>query len=234
MDQIVNQAAKIRYMLGGEVKCPVVIRAHVGGGSSSAAQHSQSLEAWFAHIPGLTVIYPSNPYDAKGLLLAALADENPILFVESRQLMRMTGPVPEEMYRLPIGKASVARPGSDVTVIAIGPMVREALAAAEELAGEGVSVEVVDPRTLQPLDVETLAASAKKTGRVVIVHQAVTFGGIGAEIASQITERCFADLKAPVVRLGAPFAPVPFAGILEHAYQPDKETIVAAVRGLVG
>ncbi len=234
MDQIVNQAAKIRYMLGGKVKCPVVIRAHVGGGSSSAAQHSQSLEAWFAHIPGLTVIYPSNPYDAKGLLLAALADENPILFVESRQLMRMTGPVPEEMYRLPIGKASVARPGSDVTVIAIGPMVREALAAAEELAGEGVSVEVVDPRTLQPLDVETLAASARKTGRVVVVHQAVTFGGIGAEIASQITERCFSGLKAPVVRLGAPFAPVPFAGILEHAYQPNKESIVAAVRGLVG
>ena len=234
MDQIVNQAAKIRYMLGGEVKCPVVIRAHAGGGASSAAQHSQSLEAWFAHIPGLTVVYPSNPYDAKGLLLAALADENPILFVESRQLLRMTGPVPEEMYRLPIGKASIARSGSDVTVIAIGPIVRDALAAAEELASEGISVEVVDPRTLQPLDIETLAVSAAKTGRVIVAHQAVKFGGIGAEIASQITERCFSELKAPVVRLGAPFAPSPFAGILEHDYQPTKESIATAVRGLVG
>jgi 2-oxoisovalerate dehydrogenase E1 component len=234
MDQIVNQAAKIRYMLGGEVKCPVVIRCHAGGGAQSAAQHSQSLEAWFAHIPGLTVIYPSNPYDAKGLLLAALADENPILFVESRQLLRMTGEVPEEMYRLPIGKAAVARPGSDVTVIAIGPMVREALAAAEELASDGISAEVVDPRTLQPLDIKTLAASASKTGRVVVAHQAVTFGGIGAEIASQMTERCFSDLQAPVVRLGAPFAPSPFASILEHEYQPTKETIVAAVKRLVG
>ncbi len=234
MDQIVNQAAKIRYMLGGEVKCPVVIRAHAGGGNSSAAQHSQSLEAWFAHVPGLTVVYPSNPYDAKGLLLAALADENPILFVESRQLMRMTGPVPEEMYRIPFGQAAIARPGADVTVIAIGPIVREALAAAEELAGEEISLEVIDPRTLQPLDVETLAASAAKTGRVIVAHQAVTFGGVGAEIASQITERCFAKLKAPVVRLGAPFAPVPFAGTLEHDYQPTKESIIEAVKRLVG
>ena len=234
MDQIVNQAAKIRYMLGGEVKCPVVIRAHVGGGNNSAAQHSQSLEAWFAHIPGLTVVYPSNPYDAKGLLLAALADENPILFIESRQLMRLTGPVPEEPYRIPLGQAAIARTGSDVPVIAIGPLVREALAAAEELSQEGISVEVIDPRTLQPLDTDTLAASAAKTGRVIVVHQAVRFGGIGAEIAAQLTERCFDDLKAPVVRLGAPFAPVPFAGVLESGYQPGKDAIVETVRGLMG
>jgi len=233
MDQIVNQAAKIRYMLGGEVKCPVVIRMHVGGGNNSAAQHSQSLEAWFAHIPGLTVIYPSNPYDAKGLLLAALSDENPIIFLESRKLMRMTGHVPEAMYRLPIGKAAIARPGNDVTLVAIGPLVRDALAAAEDLAKENISVEVIDPRTLQPLDIDTLAASARKTGRVIIAHQAVRFAGLGAEIAAQITERCFAELKAPVVRLGAPFAPVPFAGTLEGVYQPGKDQIVDAVRELV-
>jgi pyruvate dehydrogenase E1 component beta subunit len=219
-------------MLGGEVKCPVVIRCHVGGGVSSAAQHSQSLEAWFAHIPGLTVVYPSNPYDAKGLLLAALSDENPIIFLESRQLMRASGPVPEEMYRLPIGVAAVPRAGSDVTVIAIGPTVPHALAAAEDLAAEGISVEVVDPRTLQPLDIDTLAASAAKTGRVIVAHQAVRFAGIGAEIASQLTERCFGSLKAPIVRLGSPFAPAPFAGILEHDYQPHRESIVAAVREL--
>ena len=233
MDQIVNQAAKIRYMLGGEVKVPVVIRAHVGGGSMSAAQHSQSLEAWFAHVPGLTVVYPSNPYDAKGLLLAALADENPILFVESRQLMRLTGPVPLEMYRLPIGRAAIARPGSDVTVIGVGPTVPAALAAAEELAAEGISVEVLDPRTLQPLDVDTLAASAEKTGRVVVAHHAVRFGGMGAEIAAQITERCFGALVAPVVRLGAPFAPAPFASVLEREYQPGRASIAAAVRELM-
>ncbi|HET9014455.1 MAG TPA: thiamine pyrophosphate-dependent enzyme [Thermomicrobiaceae bacterium] len=234
MDQIVNQAAKIRYMLGGEVRVPVVIRAHVGGGAQSAAQHSQSLEAWFAHVPGLTVVYPSNPYDAKGLLLAALADENPTLFVESRQLMRLTGPVPEAMYRLPIGRAAVARHGSDVTVIGVGPTVPAALAAAEELAAEGISVEVVDPRTLQPLDVDALAASARRTGRVVVAHHAVRFGGIGAEIAAQLTERCFGALAAPVVRLGAPFAPAPFAGVLEQTYQPDQAAIAAAVRELMG
>jgi pyruvate dehydrogenase E1 component beta subunit len=233
MDQIVNQAAKIRYMLGGEVKCPVVMRMHVGGGNNSAAQHSQSLEAWFAHVPGLTVVYPSNPYDAKGLLLAALADENPIIFLESRQLMRMTGHVPEEMYRLPIGKANIARVGTDVTVIAIGPLVRDALAAAEALAEENISVEVIDPRTLQPLDIDTLAASARKTGRVVIAHQAVRFAGLGAEIAAQMTERCFGELKAPVARLGAPFAPVPFAGTLESAYQPGTGEIEDAVRKLI-
>lgn len=233
MDQIVNQAAKIRYMLGGEVDVPLVIRVHIGGGVNAAAQHSQSLEAWFAHIPGLTVLYPSTPYDAKGLLLSALDEPNPTIFLESRQLSGLEGPVPEEMYRLPIGKARVLREGSDVTVIGIGPQVRSALAAAGELEDQGVSCEVIDPRSLQPLDIDTLAASASKTGRVVIAHQAVTFGGIGAEVAAQITERCFGDLKAPVTRLGAPFAPAPFAPVLEDIYAPGTDRIVAAVNALL-
>jgi pyruvate dehydrogenase E1 component beta subunit len=233
MDQIVNQAAKIRYMLGGEVDVPMVIRMHIGGGVNAAAQHSQSLEAWFAHIPGLTVLYPSTPYDAKGLLLSALDDPNPTVFLESRQLTGLEGSVPEAPYRLPIGKARVLREGSDVTLIAIGPQVQAALDAAEQLAASGFDCEVIDPRSLQPLDIETLAESARKTGRVVVAHQAVTFGGIGAEIAAQLTERCFADLKAPVTRLGAPFAPTPFAPILENAYEPDVTAIEDAVRALL-
>jgi 2-oxoisovalerate dehydrogenase E1 component len=233
MDQIVNQAAKIRYMLGGEVDVPLVIRMHVGGGVNAAAQHSQSLEAWFTHIPGLTVIYPTTPYEAKGMLLSAIDDPNPTIFLESRQLASVKEPVPEQPYRLPIGAASTLRSGDAVTIIAIGPLVQDALVAAEQLAGEGVDCEVIDPRSLQPLDIETLAASARKTGRVIVAHQAVTFGGIGAEIATQLTERCFSDLKAPVVRLGAPFAPAPFAPILENAYEPDVAAIKDAVRALL-
>jgi 2-oxoisovalerate dehydrogenase E1 component len=233
MDQIVNQAAKIRYMLGGEVDVPLVIRMHVGGGVNAAAQHSQSLEAWFTHVPGLTVVFPSTPYDAKGLFLSAIDDPNPTIFLESRQLASVKQPVPEQPYRLPIGEANTLRSGDAVTIIAIGPLVQDALVAAEQLAGEGVDCEVIDPRSLQPLDIETLAASARKTGRVVVAHQAVTFGGIGAEIAAQLTERCFADLKAPVTRLGAPFAPTPFAPILENAYEPDVTAIEDAVRALL-
>jgi 2-oxoisovalerate dehydrogenase E1 component len=233
MDQIVNQAAKIRYMLGGEVDVPLVIRMHVGGGVNAAAQHSQSLEAWFTHVPGLTVVFPSTPYDAKGLFLSAIDDPNPTIFLESRQLASVKQPVPEQPYRLPIGEANTLRSGDAVTIIAIGPLVQDALVAAEQLAGEGVDCEVIDPRSLQPLDIETLAASARKTGRVVVAHQAVTFGGIGAEIAAQLTERCFSDLKAPVVRLGAPFAPAPFAPILENAYEPDVTAIEDAVRALL-
>lgn len=234
MDQIVNQAAKIRYMLGGYVEVPVVIRMHIGGGVNAAAQHSQSLEAWFTHVPGLTVVYPTSPYDAKGLLLSALADPNPVIFLESRQITSQSGPVPESMYSLPIGEARVLREGTDVTIVGIGPLVLEALAAADDLAADGISIEVIDPRSLQPLDTETISGSASRTGRVVVAHQAVTFGGIGAEIASQVTERCFGDLVAPVVRLGAPFAPAPFASVLEDSYQPDRQAIVAAVRKLMG
>jgi 2-oxoisovalerate dehydrogenase E1 component len=233
MDQIVNQAAKIRYMLGGEVDVPLVIRMHVGGGVNAAAQHSQSLEAWFTHVPGLTVVYPTTPYEAKGMLLSAIDDPNPIIFLESRQLAGLKQAVPEQPYRLPIGEASVLRTGSDVTIIAIGPLVQDALVAAERLAEKNIDCEVIDPRTLQPLPIETLAASARKSGRVVVAHQAVTFGGIGAEIAAQLTERCFRDLQAPVVRLGAPFAPAPFAPILERAYEPDTTAIEVAVRSLL-
>ena len=233
MDQIVNQAAKIRYMLGGEVDVPVVIRMHTGGGVNAAAQHSQSLEAWFSHIPGLTVLYPTTPYDAKGMLLSAFDDPNPTIFLESRQLTGVEGFVPEQPYRLPIGEARILRSGSDVTIIGIGPQAQHALAAAEQLEAEGIDCEVIDPRSIQPLDSDGLVASACKTGRVVVAHQAVTFGGIGAEIASQITEHCFSDLQAPVVRLGAPFAPAPFAPILEESYAPEAGRIVDAVRQLV-
>ncbi len=233
MDQIVNQAAKIRYMLGGEVDVPLVIRMHVGGGVNAAAQHSQSLEAWFAHIPGLTVVYPTTPYDAKGLFLSALDDPNPTIFLESRQLAGLEGPAPEQSYRLPIGEARVLRDGDDVTLIAIGPQVQDALSAADQLAVNGIACEVIDPRSLQPLDIETLARSARKTGRVVVVHQAVRFGGIGAEIAAQITERCFNELKAPVIRLGAPFAPSPFSPVLEESYAPGTTSIVKAARALL-
>lgn len=233
MDQIVNQAAKIRFMLGGEAEVPLIIRMHVGGGVNAAAQHSQSLEAWFAHVPGLTVLYPTTPYDAKGLFLTALDDPNPTIFLESRQLTTLEGPVPEQPYRLPLGQARVLREGRDLTLIGIGPQVQGALAAADELAGDGIDCEVIDPRSLQPLDVETLTRSASKTGRVVIAHQAVTFGGIGTEIAAQITEHCFASLSAPVVRLGAPFAPAPFAPVLEDAYAPDAGRIAAAARDLL-
>lgn len=232
MDQIVNQAAKIRYMLGGEVDVPLVIRMHTGGGANAAAQHSQSLEAWFAHIPGLTVLYPSTPHDAKGLLLSALDDPNPTIFIESRQLAGLEGPVPETAYRLPIGSARVLREGEDVTIIGVGPQVQHALQAAGQLESDGLSCEVIDPRSLQPLDTAALVASARKTGRVVVAHQAVTFAGIGAEIAAQITEQCFDDLKAPVKRLGAPCAPVPFAPILEDAYAPETSRIVATVQAL--
>ena len=207
-DQILNQAAKLRFMMGGTPSVPLVIRMASGGGVRLGAQHSQSLEALFAHIPGLVVVMPSNPVDAKGLLAAAIQDDNPVIFLEQKLLFfGEPVPVPEERYAIELGKARVTRAGTDVTIVALGAMIPHALRVARDLEPEGVSVEVVDPRTLVPLDIDTIAASVAKTHRVVVAHEAVQFGGFGAEIAAQIAEHSFWELDAPVVRVGAPSAP---------------------------
>ncbi|MEN2995395.1 MAG: alpha-ketoacid dehydrogenase subunit beta [Acetomicrobium sp.] len=233
MDQIYNQAAKMRYMFGGKAKIPMVIRTACGAGGSAAAQHSQSLEAWFMHVPGLKVVAPSTAYDAKGLLISSIRDDNPVIFVEHKFIYGLEGEVPEDTYTVPLGKADVKRQGSDVTIIATMAMVHKALEAAEELSKEGISVEVVDPRTLQPLDGETIIESVKKTHKVVIVHEAVKFAGPGAEIAAMIAEEAFDYLDAPIKRVAAPFTPVPFSPVLEQEYIPSKEKIIAAVKEAV-
>jgi 2-oxoisovalerate dehydrogenase E1 component len=234
MDMIVNQAAKFRFMLGGAPNVPVVIRGPQGGGIRLAAQHSQSLEAWFTHIPGLVVIAPSTPYDAKGLLIAAIRDNNPVIFLEHKMLYH--GPaaaVPGEPYAIPIGKADVKRKGSDVTVVATLLMVSRALAAASALERDGISVEVIDPRTLRPLDEETILASVRKTGRLVVVHEAVKTGGFGAEVAAMVMERAFDWLDAPVSRIGAPDVPMPFNPDLEQAVIPSQQVIEDAIRAIL-
>jgi 2-oxoisovalerate dehydrogenase E1 component len=232
-DQIVNQAAKLRFMMGGTPKLPLVIRMVSGGGVRLGAQHSQSLEALFAHIPGLVVCMPSSPYDAKGLLAAAVQDDNPAIFLEQKLLFfDEPAPVPEERYAVELGSARVVRPGTDVTVIAHGALGPQALRAARELEAEGTSVEVLDPRTLVPLDVAAIAASVAKTGRVVVAHEAVRFGGFGGEIAAHVAEHCFWDLDAPVVRVGAPSHPVPYQKDLELLMLPGAAEILAAVRSL--
>jgi acetoin:2,6-dichlorophenolindophenol oxidoreductase subunit beta len=233
MDQIFNQAAKMKYMFGGNVSVPLTITTAGGAGMSAAAQHSQSLEAWLAHVPGLKVAMPASPYDAKGLIVGAIRDDNPTIVVLNKRMLGVKGEVPEELYAIPFGVANVVREGSDVTIVALGRMVPEAVKAAKKLDEAGVSVEVIDPRTVQPLDTGTIVASVKKTNRVLIVHEAVEFGGIGAEISSQIQEEAFDFLDAPVARLAAPFAPVPYAPILENAYVPDAPRIEAAVRRLL-
>ncbi len=233
MDQIVNQAAKLKYMFGGTATLPLTITTAGGAGLSAAAQHSQSLEALLCHIPGLKVVYPSNPYDMKGLMTACIRDDNPTVMVKHKRLLGMSGIVPEESYEIPLGTAHIAREGSGVTVVAYGRMLNESLAAAELLAGEGVDCEVVDPRTLQPLDTATIVASVKKTNRVIVVHEAVRFGGLGAEIAAQIQEEAFDYLDAPVGRVGAPFSPVPFSPALEQHYLPDAAKIAAGIRSVL-
>lgn len=230
MDQIVNQAAKLKYMFGGEATLPLTITTAGGGGLSAAAQHSQSLEAILCHIPGLKVVYPSSPYDMKGLMTACINENNPTVMVKHKRLLGMSGPVPEERYEIPLGRANVVRPGKDVTVVAYGRMVHESVAAAEVLANDGIDCEVIDPRTLQPLDTDTIVASAKKTNRVVVVHEAVRFGGLGAEIAAQIQELAFDYLDAPVGRIGAPFSPVPFSPALEQHYIPSATAIENGIR----
>ncbi len=231
MEQLVLQAAKIRYMFGGKAQLPMVVRTPAGAGTGAAAQHSGSLEGWFVHVPGLKVVAPSTPADAKGLLLASIRDPNPVIFVEHKLLYRTRGDVPEEPYEIPLGQADVKRAGTDVTVVATSGMVPRAMAAAERLAGEGVSVEVVDPRTLRPLDTETILRSVRKTGRVVIVYEAVKTLGIGAEIAARIAESdALYHLQAPVVRVGGAECPIPYNRGLERAAVPQEEDVVRAVR----
>jgi Pyruvate/2-oxoglutarate dehydrogenase complex, dehydrogenase (E1) component, eukaryotic type, beta subunit len=230
-DQIVNQAAKIRYMYGGKGKVPMVLRTPGGSGTGAAAQHSQSLEAWMAHIPGLKVVQPSTAYDAKGLLRAAIEDDNPVIFYEHKLLYKTKGHVPEEPYSIPLGQADIKRPGKDVTVVATSIMVHRALEAAALLEKEGIDVEVVDPRTLVPLDEATIIESVKKTGRLVVVHEAVKRGGFGGEIASIVAEsEAFDYLDAPIQRLGGLPVPIPCNPELERKVVPQVEDIVEAVK----
>jgi len=233
MDQIVNQAAKIRFMLGGKAQVPLVIRTPYGTGLKLASQHSQSLEAWFAHVPGLLVAMPATPADAKGLLVTALRDPNPVMVLEHKLLYPTRGPVPEEQYGIPFGQADVKRPGSDATIVATGLMVSKSLAAADRLAAEGVEAEVLDPRTLVPLDKAAIIESVKKTGRLVVVHEAVKRGGFGGEIASLIAEEAFDYLDAPIKRVAGRNVPIAFNEVLEKKAVPDVEDIVAAVKSLV-
>jgi acetoin:2,6-dichlorophenolindophenol oxidoreductase subunit beta len=234
MEQIVNQAAKIRYMLGGKTSVPVVFRLPTGSGTGAAAQHSQSLEAWFAHVPGLKVVEPSTPHDAKGLLLAAIEDPDPVLIFEHKLLYKVKGHVPEEQYVVPIGKAAVVRQGCDVTIVAAAIMVQKALDAAEILASEGIDVEVIDLRTIRPIDTATIIASVKKTTRLACVYEGVKTLGIGAEISALIAEsEAFDYLDAPIIRLGGAESPIPYSPILEKAAVPQVENIVEALRNLV-
>ena len=233
MDQLYNQAAKLKFMFGGDVSVPLTLTTAGGAGLSAGPQHSQSLEAWLAHVPGLKVVLPSSPYDVKGLMVAAVRDDNPTVVVLNKRMLGSKGPVPEEIYEIPLGQANVLRSGRDATVIAVGRMVPEAMTAAGELAQEGAEVEVIDVRTVQPLDSAAILESIRRTNRALVVHEAVTFGGIGAEIASQIQEEAFDYLDAPILRLGAPFSPVPFSPVLERAYIPDSNRIAAGVRRLL-
>lgn len=234
MDQIVNQAAKTRYMFGGKGRVPMVLRTPSGSGTGAAAQHSQSLEAWMAHVPGLKVVQPSTAYDAKGLLKAAMDDDNPVIFYEHKLLYGTSDIVPEEQYSIPLGKADVKREGTDVTIVATAIMVHKALEAADELEKEGISVEVVDPRTIVPLDEETIINSVKKTGHLIVVHEAVKRGGIGGEIASMIAEsEAFDYLDAPIKRLGGLAIPIPYNPTLEKAAIPQVADIITAVKETV-
>ncbi|HEX6763713.1 MAG TPA: alpha-ketoacid dehydrogenase subunit beta [Gaiellaceae bacterium] len=234
LEQIVNQAAKHRYMSGGQIKVPLTIRTQGGAGWSPGAQHAQQLEAWLVHIPGLKVLFPSTPADVRGLLWSAIYDDNPVIVFEHRLLYPVKGEVPEELEPIPIGKARVLREGGDVTVIATGPLVHHALKAAEQAEADGISVEVIDPRTLQPLDEEALVASVKKTNRAVIAHEAVTRMGFGAEVAAVLQYQAFDWLDAPIERVGSKFAPLAFAPVMEQFVVPQVDDVLAAIRRTVG
>ncbi|TPI20251.1 alpha-ketoacid dehydrogenase subunit beta [Mesorhizobium sp. B4-1-1] len=234
MEQIVNQAAKMRFMLGGEVSVPLVMRFPAGSGTGAAAQHSQSLEAWLGHVPGLKVIQPATPYDAKGMLLAAVADPDPVMIFEHKLLYKVKGHVPEGHYTVPIGKAEIRREGRDLTIVATSIMVQKALDAAAVLEGEGIDIEVVDLRTIRPLDRQTVIDSVKKTSRLLCVYEAVKTLGIGAEVSALVAEsEAFDYLDAPIVRLGGAETPIPYNPDLEKATVPQVPDIIAAARDLV-
>jgi pyruvate dehydrogenase E1 component beta subunit len=234
LEQIVNQAAKHRYMSGGQLTVPLTIRTQGGAGWSPGAQHAQQLEAWLVHVPGLKVVYPSTPEDVRGLLWTSIYDDNPIIFFEHRLLYPVKGNVSEKIEPIPLGKARTIREGTDVTVIAIGPLVHRALDAAKQAEEEGISVEVIDPRTLQPLDEDSIVASVKKTNRAVVAHEAVTRMGFGAEVTSVIQYKAFDYLDAPIERVGAKFAPLAFAPVMEQFIIPNAEDVLAAIKRTVG
>jgi pyruvate dehydrogenase E1 component beta subunit len=232
MDQMVNQAAKIHYMSGGKLKVPMVMRTTLGATRRSAAQHSQSLHAWFSHVPGLKVLLPSTPYDAKGLLKTAIRDDSPVLFFEDKMMYQVKGPVPEEEYTIPLGLADIKRPGKDITLVATSSMVQISLCAAEILETDGVSAEVIDVRTTAPLDKTTLINSAKKTSRAIVIDEGYERYGVTAEIASIISDGAFYYLDAPVKRMGAMDVPVPFSPVLEDQIVPTAESVAVLARQL--
>lgn len=234
MSQIVNQMAKMRYMFGGRANVSLVVRTPGGGGRGNAAQHMQSLEAWFTHVPGLIVVMPSTPYDVKGLLKTAIRDPNPVIFIENKLLYNTSGYVPEEEYLIPFGAADVKRGGAEATLVATSRMVLFALEAAEALAQQGIEVEVIDPRTLVPLDIDTILSSVKKTGRAVVIHEACERSGFGAEIVAQIQEQAFDYLDGPVLRVANPNVPIPFSPNLEAQAIPDVSKIITAVKKALG
>jgi pyruvate dehydrogenase E1 component beta subunit len=234
LEQIVNQAAKHRYMSGGQLTVPLTIRTQGGAGWSPGAQHAQQLEAWLVHVPGLKVAYPSTPEDVRGLLWSSIYDDNPVIFFEHRLLYPVKGEVPDEIEPIPLGKARTIRTGTDVTVIAIGPLVHRAVEAAKQAEEEGISVEIIDPRTLQPLDEDALVASVKKTNHAVVAHEAVTRMGFGAEVTSVLQYKAFDYLDAPIERVGAKFAPLAFAPVMEQYIIPHAEDVLAAIKRTVG
>lgn len=234
MDQIVNQAAKIHYMSGGKMKAPIVFRTTMGATRRSAAQHSQSLQAWVSHVPGLKVVMPSTPYDAKGLLKTAIRDDNPVVFIEDKMMFKMKGPVPTEEYAIPFGVADVKRKGEDITLVATSSMVQIALGAAEKLSQLGISAEVIDPRTTSPLDKQTFIESAKKTSRAIVIDEGYESYGVTAEIASVIADGAFYYLDAPVKRMGAMDVPIPFSPALEDLTVPTEETVFQMAKMLCG
>jgi pyruvate dehydrogenase E1 component beta subunit len=230
MDMIVNQMAKIHYMFGGRGKIPLVLRTNIGAGRGAAAQHSQSFHAFFVHIPGLKVITPSTPYDAKGLMNTAIQDEDPVLFIEHKKLYAIKGEVPEEYYTLPFGKAELKKEGKDITIVATHAMVSRSLSVAEEFAKEEIDIEVVDPRTLKPLDKDSILRSVKKTGRLIVADEGPVTCGVSAEISATVAEEAVEYLQAPILRVGSPDTPVPFSPPLERIYIPDEEDVREAVQ----
>ena len=233
-EQLVNQAAKLRFMFGGKATVPMVLRTPAGSGTGAAEHHSQSLENWFVHVPGLKVVMPSTPYDVKGLLIASIRDDNPVVFVEHKLLYKVKGPVPEESYTIPLGLTDVKRVGTDLTIVATSIMVPRSLEAAEQLAEEGIEVEVIDPRTLRPLDLNPIIQSVKKTSRLMIVHEAAKTGGYGGEVAAAVAEsEAFGYLDAPIIRLAGRDIPIPYNRTLEYHTVPQVENIVEKARELV-